>query len=162
MGCKMGDALASETFHQLLKILRFLRQHNCQMQEQGIRPHDYSLLRFLHEHGAATVGQIGNYLYKSNSTVSALITQLEKAGYVQRARSKDDNRVVMVNLTPAGREIAVSTPLAGLPLLRQRLHTLPEEQLPPLNAALSEIMRLLEMPTEDQTRSSIRRNTQKL
>lgn len=70
-----GEALAGETFHNLLRTLRFLRQHTHQMKRQGIRPRGYAALRFLFESGPATVGQVQAYLYNSPSTTSALLLQ---------------------------------------------------------------------------------------
>ncbi len=138
--------LAGEIFNRFLKLLRHLRQYSHQMKDQGIHPRDYSVLRYLLEAGPGTVGQIQEYLHKSPSTTSSLVAQLEADGRVTRTRSTDDNRVVIVELTPAGREIAEGNPLGGLPLLRQRLHGLPQEQLQVLNAALLEIMELVEVP----------------
>ena len=140
---------AGETFVKLLKILRFLRQYARKVRSEGIGPRDYSVLRFLLESGPATVGQIQAVLHYSPSTTSTLIARLEGSGYLVRTRSKVDNRVVMVELTAAGREIAEQTPLGGLPLLRQKLGTLPPERLRRLDQALVDIMVLLEMPDSD-------------
>jgi DNA-binding MarR family transcriptional regulator len=145
-----NDDYASEVFHRFLRIQRFLRQHALQMNSQGISPRDYAALRFLLESGPATVGQIQVYLHKSPSTISALIAQLEEQGYVSRTRSREDNRVVIVDLTPAGRDIAEYTPLGGLPLLRHQLRNLPRERLDDLDRALTEIMTLMEIPEIDE------------
>jgi DNA-binding MarR family transcriptional regulator len=144
------NPLAADTFHRLLKILRFLRQHAYKMQSEGISPRDYAVLRFLLESGPATVGEVQTYLHKSASTTSTLIAQLEEAGYVSRTRSQKDNRVVVVELTPAGQEIAQETPLGGLPLLRHQLRGLPEDRLGHLSEALMEIMQLMEVPEGDE------------
>ena len=144
-----NKTLAGDTFHKLLKLLRYLRRHRHQMKGQGISPRDYSVLRFLLESGPATVGQVQTYFQKSPSTTSTLIAQLEEAGHVTRTRSQRDNRVVIVELTPTGREIAERTPLGGLPLLRRRLKTLPKDRLSRINEALTEIMQLLEVPDSE-------------
>jgi DNA-binding MarR family transcriptional regulator len=151
MGWRMiENPLAADTFHKVLKILRFLRQHSYKMQSEGISPRDYAVLRFLLESGPATVGEVQTYLHKSPSTTSTLIAQLEEAGYVSRTRSQQDNRVVVVELTPAGQEVAEETPLGGLPLLRHQLRGLPEDRLGHLNQALTEIMQLMEVPEDDE------------
>ena len=62
-----------------------------------------------------------------------------------RTRSKEDNRVVIVDLTAAGRDIAENTPLVGLPLLRRRLRTLPQQRLQVIDTALVEIMDIMEV-----------------
>ena len=61
-----------------------------------------------------------------------------------------NNRVVVVELTPAGQEVAEETPLGGLPLLRHQLRGLPEDRLGHLNQALTEIMQLMEVPEGDE------------
>jgi DNA-binding MarR family transcriptional regulator len=144
------DDYASEVFHRFLRIQRFLRQHALQMNSQGISPRNYAALRFLLESGPATIGQIQAYLHKSPSTISALIAQLEDQGYLSRTRSREDNRVVIVDLTPAGRELAEHTPLGGLPLLRHQLRQLPHERLADLDHALTEMMALMEIPETDE------------
>jgi DNA-binding MarR family transcriptional regulator len=52
-------------------------------------------------------------------------------------------RVVIVELTSVGQEIAENTPLGGLPLLRRRLANLPQERLSEINDVLNEITQLM-------------------
>jgi DNA-binding MarR family transcriptional regulator len=142
-----GEKFSQQVFHHFLALLRYTRQHaRTMIDEQGIKPREFSVLRFLHETGPATVGQIQAYLHKSPSTTSAQIAQLEEMNYVTRTRSQADNRVVIVELTPEGREKATRTPLGGLPLLRRRLDRLPEERLVQIDEVLDELMRLMEAP----------------
>lgn len=135
---------ADQVFHQFLDLIRFHRQYARQIiDEQGIKPRDLSVLRFFSETGAATVGQAQAYLHKSASTTSALIASLEKAGYVTRQRSQEDNRVVIVELTEAGHNLVATTPLRGLPLLRRNMRQLPDERLQEINDVLVEIMKMM-------------------
>jgi len=137
--------LASEALHKFLLIHRHLRQYARQMDDQGIRPRQFAVLRFLLEQGTATIGDIQAHLYTSLSTASTLVTQLEDAGYVTRTRSEDDNRVVLVRLTPEGSTLAEGMPMGGIALLRRRLDSLPEDRLRQIDEALGEIMRLMEV-----------------
>lgn len=120
------------------------------MTDQGIRPQEFAVLRFLQVSGPATVGQVQAYLYRSAGTTSMVIAQLEEAGYVTRTRSEQDNRMVIVELTPTGRELALKTPLGGIGLLRRRLADLSEERLRLLDQALAEIMQLMEVTDIDE------------
>jgi DNA-binding MarR family transcriptional regulator len=138
--------MSDETFHRFLILYRHLRQQARRMNSQGIRPPQFAILRFLLESGSATVGEVQEYLYHSASTASTMIAQLEEAGYVTRTRSQEDNRVVIVELTPTGQDVAENTPMTGLPLLRRRLKTLPQDRLLLINEALAEIMQLMEVP----------------
>jgi DNA-binding MarR family transcriptional regulator len=137
--------LSDRTFHRLLGLLRFTRQHSRLLaDEQGIKPRQLSVLRYLLDSGPVTVGQVQSFIQNSPSTTSALIAELEAAGSVTRTRSADDNRVVIVELTNHGRVTAENTPLTGLPLLRRRLRALPRERLIEIDEALVEIMHLME------------------
>jgi DNA-binding MarR family transcriptional regulator len=137
--------LYTETIHRFLTVYRYLRRYSRQMQEEGISGRKIAALRYLLEAGPCTVGQLGHYLYISDSSTSQLIAHLEQAGYVTRVRSKEDNRVVIVSLTRAGHEIAQATHLGGVPLLRERLKTLPTERLIRIHAAMADLMDLLEI-----------------
>lgn len=139
------NALASSALHKFLLIHRHLRQYARTMDDQGLRPRQFAVLRFLLENGPATVTEIQAHLYTSASTASAVLTQLEEAGYVSRTRSDEDSRVVIIDLTTAGRELASRAPLGGIVLLRRRLPTLPENRLRQIDEALGEIMRLMEV-----------------
>jgi DNA-binding MarR family transcriptional regulator len=70
---------------------------------------------------------------------------LEESGYVTRVRSKEDNRVVIVELTPEGQKLVEQTPLSGIALMRRRLDSLPEERLQQLDDSLAVLMELMEV-----------------
>jgi DNA-binding MarR family transcriptional regulator len=144
----MNDAqetFSDQVFHRLLALQHYLRRHaRSLIDERGLTPRDLSVLRYLLESEAATVGQVQAFMHKSPSTASSLIAQLEEKGYVTRTRSQEDNRVVIVGLTSTGQEIAESTPLGGLALLRRRLGTLSEERLSEVYEVLNELMQLME------------------
>jgi DNA-binding MarR family transcriptional regulator len=101
------------------------------------------------ETGPQTIGQLGAYLYISDSNASEMAGQLENLGYVTRTRSEEDNRVVLADLTEAGREFAQNAPLGGIPLLRERLKTLPPPRLAVISDALTDLVELLEIADDD-------------
>ena len=140
--------LSKEALSKFLQVFRYLRRYSRHMSSQGIHPRQFSVLLFLLETGPVTVGQVQEYLYQSPSTTSTLIAKMEKAGYVTRTRSKEDNRVVIVELTAAGRDVVQRTPPGGIALLRRRFDTLSPERLQRIDAALADIMELMEVPEE--------------
>jgi DNA-binding MarR family transcriptional regulator len=138
--------LSDQVFHQLLTFQHNVRCHARQLaDESDLTPREFSVLRFLLEIGSATVGEIQAFIHRSLSTTSMLIAQLEEKGRLTRTRSQEDNRVVIVQLTPEGREIAERTPMEGMPLLRRRLGTLPEPRLLEMLGILNEIVQLMEV-----------------
>ena len=59
----------------------------------------------LWEKDGITVGEICEKLMLDNGTVSPLLKKMEKAGYITRSRSAEDDRVVIITLTQKGREL---------------------------------------------------------
>jgi DNA-binding MarR family transcriptional regulator len=137
--------LYTETIHRFLTVYRYLRRYSRQLHQEGISGRKMAALRHLLEAEPCTVGQLRRYLYISDSSTSQLIANLERKGYVTRTRSKADNRVVMVALTEVGRKTAHCTGLGGVPLLREKLKTLPSERLNRIHAAMTDMMDLLEI-----------------
>jgi DNA-binding MarR family transcriptional regulator len=142
---KENNPLPDQVFHQLLALMRQQRQYARKIiDEQGIKPRDMSVLRFLSEQESVTVSQVQQYIHHSLSTTSTMIAGLEKDGYVTRTRSPHDNRVVLVTLTDAGRGLLDHTPLGGLPLLRRELQSFPPDRLTEMLGVLQEIQQLMQ------------------
>ena len=145
MDTAQDETLYLEAIHKFLTLYRYLRKYSRHMHEKGISGRKVATLRYLLEAGPVTIGQLRDYLYISHSTTSELVARLAKKGYVTRTRSAADNRVVIVDLTPPGREIAEQTPPGGIPLLRERLKSLPPERLAVIDEAMTEMLHLLEI-----------------
>lgn len=62
----------------------------------------YLVLLVLWEDGPVTVGRLGERLHLDSGTLSPLLKRLEANGYVNRRRSRADERQVEVVLTDAG------------------------------------------------------------
>src|SRR5919201_854287 len=65
----------------------------------------YLVLLVLWEHERVTVGRLGERLQLDSGTLSPLLKRLEANGFVRRERSLDDERLVDVILTSAGRRL---------------------------------------------------------
>ena len=139
-----NGSLYRETVQEFLSLYRYLRHYSRQMHQEGVSGRKISTLRYLAEVGPLTVGQLGEYLCINDSSTSTTIADLKKRGYVTRTRSTEDNRVVMVEINDAGRELVARTPLGGIPLLREALKTLPEPRLALVHEALQIMNKLLE------------------
>ena len=62
----------------------------------------YIALLVLWELREITVGELCRRLYLDSGTVSPLLKKLESAGYIVKARAREDERVVEIRLTEAG------------------------------------------------------------
>ena len=71
----------------------------------GLTYTQYLVLLVLWERDGRTVSEIGDVLLLDNGTLSPLLKKMELAGYLERRRNREDERVVTVTLTEAGRDL---------------------------------------------------------
>jgi DNA-binding MarR family transcriptional regulator len=63
----------------------------------------YLVMLVLWENGEMNIGKIGEYLHLDNGTLTPLLKRMEKHGLLNRTRSKNDERVVLISLTENGK-----------------------------------------------------------
>ncbi|MDP9870087.1 DNA-binding MarR family transcriptional regulator [Streptosporangium brasiliense] len=84
-----------------------------ELRELGLTYPQYLAMMVLWERQPVTVKELGTALRLDSGTLSPLLKRLEAAGLVRRERSADDERSVLVRLTPEGaglREPALEVP----------------------------------------------------
>jgi DNA-binding MarR family transcriptional regulator len=142
------EDLYDQAMGSFLSVYRYLRKYSRKIQSEGLSGREVSTLRYLLEAESLTIGQCRDYLYINDSSTSELIAHMEQSGYVLRTRSLADNRSVIVTLTAAGKKLARSLALGGMPLLREKLKTLTPDQLQRIHSAMCDIQKLLEIEDE--------------
>jgi DNA-binding MarR family transcriptional regulator len=73
--------------------------------EMNLTYPQYLVMLVLWEEERVTVSRLGERLQLDSGTLSPLLKRLEANGFVRRDRSADDERLVDVTLTPAGRRL---------------------------------------------------------
>ena len=71
----------------------------------GLTYTQYIVMMVLWEKESVNVGQLGEILYLDAGTLTPLLKRLEKAGYVTRKRSREDERITIVSITKEGEEL---------------------------------------------------------
>ena len=75
------------------------------LKELGLTYTQYITFLVLWEKDGISVSEIGSRLMLDNGTLSPMLKKMEQAGYIERKRSSDDDRVVIVSLTKKGRDL---------------------------------------------------------
>lgn len=75
------------------------------LRQLGLTYTQYIVFLVLWEEDGLTVGEIGERLMLDNGTLSPLLKKMEQAGYIERQRSRGDERVVVITLTEEGRSL---------------------------------------------------------
>ena len=68
----------------------------------GLTYTQYITFLVLWEKDGISVSEIGSKLMLDNGTLSPMLKKMEQSGYIERNRSKDDDRVVIITLTQKG------------------------------------------------------------
>lgn len=71
----------------------------------GLTYTQYVVFMVLWEKDSVNVGQLGSILHLDAGTLTPLLKNLEKQGYVTRERSKEDERVTVVSITKKGLDL---------------------------------------------------------
>lgn len=71
----------------------------------GLTYPQYLVLLALWNESPLAIGELGQRLYLDSGTLSPLLKRLQNLGLIDRARSADDERVVHVSLTDAGKDV---------------------------------------------------------
>lgn len=94
---------------------------HAELSQQEIR-----LVEHLRFAGTQKMKDISEFLGVAVNTVTNIVDNSERKGHVVRQRSPDDRRVIFIQLTPHGIEVADASLRAKRRLLRSLLEVLPE------------------------------------
>ena len=107
-----------------------VRQYTPYLEPLGLTYTQYITLMALWEHRILSVKDMGKLLHLDSGTLTPVLKKLEEKGFVNRRRSREDERSLIVSLTEKGealREQAVEIPAkvaGGLRLPREDVQTL--------------------------------------
>ena len=104
----------------------------------GLTYTQYIAFLALWEKDGITVGELCDTLMLDNGTISPLLKKMQQAGYIERARSERDDRVVVVTLTEAGK--ALQAQAKDVPMKVASCLALPPEKAQALYALLYELL----------------------
>lgn len=95
----------------LRQIIRAIDLHSKRLErESGLTGPQLLVLQLIQRAGEITAGVIAREVSLSQATVTSIIDRLERKGILQRQRSTDDKRKVMVTLTEAGEKALEKAP----------------------------------------------------
>lgn len=112
-----GTNLYEDVLLSLRQIIRAVDLHSRRLvHDHGLTGPQLLLLRALERMGEVPVGELAREVSLSHATVTGVLDRLEKRGLVQRTRSDEDKRKVLVSITESGSVLLVDAP----PLLQEQ------------------------------------------
>jgi MarR family transcriptional regulator, organic hydroperoxide resistance regulator len=111
--------------------------------ETGLTGPQLWAIKVLAEGAPMKVSELARRMYLHPATVVGILDRLEGRELVSRTRSKEDRRVVEVELTNLGKEIFEQSPEVAQGLLVKGLETLSGEKLLHLKEGLEQLVKIL-------------------
>lgn len=113
-------------------------------------PRDMSLtsiatLSTLERSGPRRITDLAAIQGVAQPSMTTLITNLERAGYVERRSDPDDRRVSLVAVTPAGATYIHTRRRAGAEAIAELVEHLPDEEIATLTAAAPALHHIREL-----------------
>jgi DNA-binding MarR family transcriptional regulator len=98
--------LSNQICFPIYSVSRLLtKAYKPYLEDLGITYPQYLVLMVLWENDKVSVNQITEKLLLNTNTMSPLLKRMEKLDLVNRSRSKEDERIVIIALTDKGREL---------------------------------------------------------
>jgi len=115
-----------------------IAQYTPYLNELGLTYTQYLVFLVLWEKDGITVSEICEKLKLDSGTMSPLLKKLQKAGYILKVRSAEDDRVVVISLTEEGK--ALQKKAKDVPMKVASCIDLPPEKVKQLYDLLYELL----------------------
>jgi DNA-binding MarR family transcriptional regulator len=103
----------------------------------------------LYEHGPLPPSRIAKHIMVQSSTVTGIIDRLEQKGLVCRLRDSSDRRVITIQLTEGGKELARNAPPPIQHRVVDGLKRLPQNKIEKIVKGLRTLTHLLDAQDTD-------------
>lgn len=109
--------------------------------EVGLTGPQLTVIKLLETFGDLSLSSLSERIRAQNSTVTGIIDRMEREELVVRERSTADRRVVLIKLTPKGKELARSIEVQPMEMFRGALGALSPEDVGHLVRILGKLQR---------------------
>jgi DNA-binding MarR family transcriptional regulator len=99
----------------------------------------------LYENGSLPPSQIAKHMLVKSSTVTGVVDRLEQKGLVKRVRNSPDRRVITIELTDAGKQLAENAPPPIQQKIIDGLKQLSNAEIDEIAIAISRLTDLLDV-----------------
>lgn len=116
-----------------------VKKYKPYLDELDLTYTQYITMMVMWEHAEISVKELGEYLYLDSGTLTPVLKKLEQKGLVTRARAKEDERVLLVTITPEGE--ALKEKASGVPAKVGGCVLISKEEAAELHRILKKILK---------------------
>jgi DNA-binding MarR family transcriptional regulator len=141
----MSAEYEENILRSLRKITRAIDLYSHQLARQfKLTGPQIVCLRQLRREGTITPSRLAKEVSLSQATITGILDRLEARGLIERERSKEDRRRVIIQLTDNGAELAASAPSPLQERFATKLAGLPKENRAVIDTVLEQIVSMME------------------
>jgi DNA-binding MarR family transcriptional regulator len=133
----------SDIIDNIRRVFQILNEQSQRIkQETGLTGPQLWAIRVIHEKGPINISDIAKRMYLHPTTVLGIIDRLEANGFVSRNRSKEDRRVIWLELTKDGKDLVQSVPEVVKGLLGARLEDITLKDLEEIDEGIGHLVKI--------------------
>lgn len=139
-----SENLEAEIFSCLRRIISAVEIYSSKLKDKtGLNVSQLSCLLVLEKTGPLSLSKLSKHVYLSPSMITSIVDQLEKRYLVERTRKSTDRRVILIELTEKGKEVAQTAPPSFQEQLTSNLKHLKEEEKKTLLDNLNKLLSII-------------------
>ena len=82
-----------------------VRRYTPLLEPLGLTYTQYIVMMVMWEHKSISIKDMGKLLFLDSGTLTPMLKKMEKAGWITRRRSEEDERMVIVSITESGEQL---------------------------------------------------------
>jgi DNA-binding MarR family transcriptional regulator len=134
----------SEIIDNIRRVFKVVNEQSKKAERvTGITGPQLWAIKVIGDSSPIRVSDLSSRMHLHPATVVGILDRLESRGLVERTRSRDDRRVVKVELTGDGKRIVKKAPRVAQGLLVAGLEELSVKKLQEISSALEELVHIL-------------------
>ncbi len=135
--------IISNIIDNLRRVFQILNEQSKKVEkETGLTGPQLWAIKTINERSPINVSDLASNLYLHPTTVIGIIDRLEKQNLVKRRRSKDDRRVVWIELTAKGNNLVKAAPEVAQGLLVSGLEDISANNLIEIDRSMRHLVKI--------------------
>lgn len=133
----------SNIIDNLRRVFHILNEQSKKVKKDtGLTGPQLWAIKVIYEHAPLNLSDLAARLYLHSTTVVGIIDRLETHDLVKRSRSKDDRRMVSIELTAKGKALIKNAPEVAQGLLVAGLEELSEARLTEIDSSMQLLVKI--------------------
>jgi MarR family transcriptional regulator, organic hydroperoxide resistance regulator len=137
-------ATVAEIINNIRRVFQVFNDYSKKARrETGLTGPQLWAIKMIAENAPVKVSDLARLMFVQPATVVGILDRLERKGLAARTRSREDRRVVTIDLTPAGKDLVSQAPEVVQGHLVKGLETLPTHRLLLIEDGMEQLVKIL-------------------